>query len=102
MIGLSGGRVDTAASFSGVRTGAARVEAEALAREIKDAELKEWLQQAGVTEKDGEYTYSLNGEAKTIKAESGKSIEWTITEEVHDDRVVVVVTAEPKLVHVQK
>jgi predicted RecA/RadA family phage recombinase len=97
MVGLSGGRVDTAASFSGVRTGAARVEAEALARETADTELKAWLDKAGVTQKEG--VYSLP-DGKTITAESGKSIAWTITEEVHDDRVVV--TAEPKLVSVQK
>lgn len=95
MIGLSGGKVDTAATFSGVREGSAKVEAQALARETNDTELKTWLQKAGVTEKEGVYTLS---DGKVINTETGKSIKWTITEEVSDDKVVV--TATPELVNI--
>ncbi len=93
MVWVSGGRVDTSATQSGVREWSVDIEASALRKkELSGEALTTWLSKAGITKNpDGSYTFAAEGDkpAQKITIPSGKDASWNIVEHVYDDGVKV-------------
>ncbi len=89
MAGLSGGKVDMAASFSWVAAWSSAIEAESLAKNtLTPSQLDEWLTKAKVIKNaDGSYTLPASGDipAHKIIVPAGKTLTWKIVEHVYDD-----------------
>ena len=91
MVGLSGWKVDTSATSSGVREWSADIEASTLKKqEVSGEVLGTWLAKAGVVKNpDGTYTIPAEGNkwAQKISVPLGKDLAWNIVEHVYDDWV---------------
>jgi len=83
MVGLSGVATDTSASFDGLKSSAATIEAASLApKSLTEAGVNEYLKHAGI-EKNTAGNYVVGG--KEIVLKSGEQIQWHFTR-VYTDR----------------
>jgi hypothetical protein len=89
MVGLSASRVDTSASFDGLKVETGSIEAELLGgKAISQKELNAYLTQMKITKVDEKEEYLQDGKP-LVSAPEGQKVQWTITEVVTDKTRIV-------------